>query len=202
MAQFQIRDELAVDAQVTLDTLARDLVERFETPGLDPTAAATDPGLFTDDGNRFNATAATGLAARIELNSSVDPDAGGNSWRLRSGLGAATPGNSGNATQLQAFGAILDDARPVAGAVFGSGHMRAAEISEALSSRAGANAHAAGAKKVFASNAHLEMTKIEAEQGVDTDQELQRLMQIEQAYAANARLISVVDELMDTLLRL
>ncbi len=46
------------------------------------------------------------------------------------------------------------------------------------------------------------MAKIEAEQGVDTDTELQNLTQIQQIYAANARMITVVDELMDTLLRL
>ncbi|WP_235216175.1 flagellar hook-associated protein FlgK [Ruegeria halocynthiae] len=202
MAQFEIRDALTLDAQVNLDTLARDLIERFETPGVDPTASATDPGLFTDGGGRFDTTAVTGLASRVSLNDIVDPDTGGDSWRLRAGLGAATPGDPGDATQLRAFGAVLNDARPVAGAIFGTGNMRAAEITEALLSRAGADAHTADARKVFASGAQIEMTKIEAEQGVDTDQELQRLMQIEKIYAANARLISVVDELMDTLLRL
>ncbi len=80
--------------------------------------------------------------------------------------------------------------------------MRAADLTEALLSKTGADAHTANQRLVFANSNLLEMTKIEAEQGVDTDQELQRLMQIEQVYAANARLISVVDELMDTLLRL
>jgi flagellar hook-associated protein 1 FlgK len=46
------------------------------------------------------------------------------------------------------------------------------------------------------------MQQIVAEQGVDSDQELQRLIQIEQAYASNARIVTVVNELMDTLLRL
>jgi len=202
MAQFQIRDELAVEAQANLDTVARDLVERFETPGLDPTALPADPGLFTDNGNRFDATAPAGLASRISLNTSVDPDTGGDSWRLRAGLGAATPGDPGDATQLQAFGAILNDARPVAGSVFGTGDLRAAEMTEALLSKAGTNAHTASQRLTFANTAQLEIARIEAEQGVDTDQELQRLMQIEQAYAANARVISVVDELMNTLLRL
>jgi len=40
MAQFQIRDELSIEAQVQLDAVAQDLIERFETPGLDPTAMA------------------------------------------------------------------------------------------------------------------------------------------------------------------
>lgn len=202
MAQFTIRDELAVEAQTQLDSVARDLIERFETPGLDPTAAATDPGLFTDEGNRFDPLAPDGLASRISLNLAVDPDNGGDSWRLRAGLGAAAPGDPGNATQLQAFGAILAETRPVAGALFGTGDMRAAELTEALLSRAGANAFAADQRKVFANNAQQHMTRIEAEQGVDTDQELQNLMRVEKTYAANARLVTVIDELMETLLRL
>lgn len=201
-AQFEIRDELSLEAQVHLDTAAQDLIERFETAGLDPTVAVTDPGLFTDDGNRFNAAGLAGLASRFSLNTAVDPDAGGNSWKLRTGLGAATPGDPGDATQLRAFGEILSDARPVAGGLYGSGNLRAAEIAEALLSKAGADAHAAEGRMTFAKNSQLEMAKIEAESGVDTDTELQNLMQIEKTYAANARLISTVDEMMDTLLRL
>lgn len=201
-AQFEIRDDLAIQAQTDLDTAARDLIERFETPGLDPTATATDPGLFTDNGARFDPTAPAGLALRIDLNSVVDPDKGGDSWRLRAGLGAALSGNPGDATQLQAFGAVLDSPRPITGASFGTGNMRGAEIAEALQSQAGAAAHAATTRQSFAATAQLEMQKIVAENGVDSDVELQRLMQIEQAYAANARIVAVVDELMDTLLRL
>ncbi|WP_170336634.1 flagellar hook-associated protein FlgK [Ruegeria arenilitoris] len=202
MAQFDIRDELAVEAQTNLDIVARDLIERYETAGLDPTATATDPGIFTDEGNRFDPTAPAGLASRIGLNAVVDPDAGGDSWKLRTGLGAAAPGEPGDAAQIKAFRAALTNARPVSGSVFGTGDMRAAEITEALLSKAGANAHTADERKVFAASAQLEMEKLVAEQGVDSDAELQRMMQIEKVYAANARIISVVDELMDTLLRL
>ncbi len=201
-AQFEIRDQLAPEVQTQLDTVARDLVERFETPGLDPTALATDPGLFTDGGNRLDLTMLTGIASRISLNAVVNPDTGGDSWRLRAGLGAAAPNDPGDSTQLQTFSAVLVEARPVAGAIFGTGNMRASEIAEAMMSRVGADAHVAEQRKTFATGAQKQMQQLEAEQGVDTDQELQQLMQIEQAYAANARLISVVDELMDTLLRL
>jgi flagellar hook-associated protein 1 FlgK len=201
-AQFEIRDQLAPEVQTQLDTVARDLVERFETPGLDPTALATDPGLFTDGGNRLDLTMLTGIASRISLNTVVDPDSGGDSWRLRAGLGAAAPNDPGDSNQLQAFSAVLVESRPVAGAIFGTGNMRASETAEAMMSRVGADAHVAEQRKTFATGAQKQMQQLEAEQGVDTDQELQQLMQIEQAYAANARLISVVDELMDTLLRL
>jgi flagellar hook-associated protein 1 FlgK len=163
---------------------------------------ATDPGLFTDGGNRLDLTMLTGIASRISLNTVVDPESGGDSWRLRAGLGAAAPNDPGDSTQLQAFSAVLVESRPVAGAIFGTGNMRASEIAEAMMSHVGADAHVAEQRKTFATGAQKQMQQLEAEQGVDTDQELQHLMQIEQAYAANARLISVVDELMDTLLRL
>jgi len=82
-AQFEIRDELAITAQADLDAVARDLIERFETASLDPTAAVGDPGLFTDAGAVFDVTNEIGLAGRLSLNSIVDPDQGGESWRLR-----------------------------------------------------------------------------------------------------------------------
>jgi flagellar hook-associated protein 1 FlgK len=43
---------------------------------------------------------------------------------------------------------------------------------------------------------------LELEGGVDTDQELQKLLVIENAYAANARVIQTVDEMLDLLLRI
>ncbi len=143
-----------------------------------------------------------GVASRIGLNAASDPAAGGNSWTFRTGLGAAAPGDPGNAAQLQAFSAILEQARPISTTSLGTGNMRSAELFEALASRAGANAHVADTRRTFAANSQVQMEKILAEQGVDSDAELQRMIQIEQAYAANARIISVVDELMDTLLRL
>ncbi|WP_170583023.1 flagellar hook-associated protein FlgK [Ruegeria arenilitoris] len=199
-AQFDIRDVLAIDAHEDLDAVARDLIERFETAGLDPTAMPTDPGLFTDAGARFDATAPAGLASRLELNPIVDPDAGGDSWKLRAGLGAVAPNDPGEATQLQAFGAVLTTPRPAP--AFGTGALRASEVSAALLSKAGTAAHTAQSRQSYASNAQLQMEQLVAEQGVDSDTELQRMMQIEQAYAANARIITVVDELMDLLLRM
>ena len=49
-ALFEVRDSLAATAQVQLDAVARDLIERFEDPAIDPTLGAGDPGLFTDAG--------------------------------------------------------------------------------------------------------------------------------------------------------
>ena len=40
----------------------------------------------------------------------------------------------------------------------------------------------------------------ELQGGVDTDREMQDLLQIEKAYAANAKVIQTVDEMLDLLL--
>ena len=43
---------------------------------------------------------------------------------------------------------------------------------------------------------------MELTQGVDTDAELQELMQVEQAYSANARVMQTMDELLKKLMGL
>ena len=46
------------------------------------------------------------------------------------------------------------------------------------------------------------LTVQELEGGVDTDQEMQKLILVEQAYAANARVVQTIDELLQSLLRI
>ncbi|MGB3317384.1 MAG: flagellar hook-associated protein FlgK, partial [Albidovulum sp.] len=110
-AAIAIRDDLAPGAQADLDALARDLIERFETPTVDPTLLAGQPGLFTDGGLILDPLLEEGLAGRIRLNGIVDPAQGGQLWHLRDGLGAVAQGNVGNATLLNALGTALSDPR-------------------------------------------------------------------------------------------
>ena len=201
-AQFRIRDDLAVSAQADLDALARDLIERFEAPGLDPSLVPGQPGLFTDAGAAFDPASETGLAGRIAVNALADPSQGGDSWKLRAGLGAAVPGEVGDARLLRAFAETLSEGRTMASGRFGTGLLDAAGASAGLMSRAAQNRALADRALGFASAAQTEMNRLELEQGVDTDAELQTLMIVEQAYAANARLIEAVDDMMQTLLRL
>lgn len=201
-AQFHIRDDLAVTAQADMDGVARDLIERFETAGLDPSQAAGSPGLFTDNGSALNPTNETGLALRLSLNELVDPTQGGESWRLRSGLGTSVPGPVGDATLLQAFEGILTENRMPGSPIFGSQQLSASDISADLMSKAGMRQDRADQALSFSATNKTELTRIELAQGVDTDAELQTMMIVEQAYAANARIIQAVDEMMDELMRL
>ena len=46
------------------------------------------------------------------------------------------------------------------------------------------------------------LTAMENENGVDTDAELQKIMLIEQAYAANAKVISTIDAMLQAIMDL
>lgn len=201
-AQFEIRDRISIEAQADLDILARDLVERFQDPALDPTTPPGDPGLFTDGGLPLAAANAQGLANRLSLNVLVDPDQGGESWRLRAGLGAASPGEPGDATLLNALGEALTAARPLATATLGPGDFTAAGLASTVLSRTEQSRSEAEQRVSLTAASLGELQRLELETGVDTDAELQSLMRVEQAYAANARVLETIDELMTILLRL
>jgi len=201
-AQFAIRDELAVELQADLDAVARDLVERFEDPALDPTIAAGMPGLFADGATAFDPADEIGLAGRVSINPAVDPLNGGETWRLRDGLGAAAPGAPGDASLLQGLSDALTAPRVLNSGDFGSSALSAASVSNALMSRIGLDTNAALGKLGFSSASLTELSHLEQSEGVDTDAEMQSLLILEQAYAANAKVIQAVDEMMDALMRL
>ncbi len=201
-AEFTIRDELGPAAQREIDAVARDLVERFQDPAVDPTLAPGDAGLFTDEGAAFNPTDEVGLAGRLVLNAAVDPRQGGAAWRLRDGLNAAVSGDVGNATLLQELTAALTTARTPASGSFGGGAFTAINLVSALVSEFGGQRTNAEQNLSFASARLNKLTERQLADGVDSDDEIQRLMIIEQNYAANARIIEAVDEMMQTILRL
>jgi len=200
--QFAVRDELAPGAQVKLDALARDLIGRFAAPGLDATRQPGDAGLFTDAGAAFDGTSETGLAQRISLNAAADPRQGGALWRLRDGLGAASPGASGNAQLLIDLETALTAARdPVSGGFMAGARSYSALASDVASGVARARLTAEG--EVSYAQARVDsLHKMELDAGVDTDRELQTLLMIEQAYAANARVVQTVDRMIQTLLEM
>lgn len=201
-AQFTIRDELAVGAQSRIDAFARDLVERFQDPAADPTLISGQAGLFTDGGLPFDASDEVGLSGRIALNELVDPEAGGSTWRLRAGLGAAQPGEPGDAANLSLLRETLMMQRRPASGGFGPYEYSSFKLSSDLLSGIAADRFDAERSQTFAATNLETLTQAELEQGVDTDTELQNLMVLEQAYAANARVIAAVDEMMQSILRL
>lgn len=201
-AQFAIRDELATTAQAELDAVARDLVDRFQTPTTDPTLATGQAGLFTDNGAAFDPADEVGLAGRLRLNELVAPEGAREFWRLRDGLGALSEGESGNATQLHRLSDALSQSRPPSSGEFSGISATFGELSDRFLSLQSADRVRSDEALSFAANRLAGLEAMELAEGVDSDQEIQQLMLIEQAFAANARMIETVDEMMQQLLRL
>ena len=189
-ARFGMRDEIAPDLQSGLDALAVELATRLSAA--DPTLGPSAPGLLTDAGRPIDVGLTAGLSARLQLNIVADPDAGGDLRYLRDGLGAPSPGPVGESRQLRAYQAALADPAPVsiagmAGALLDTVSTRRT-LAEDEASRTAARA--------------TTLSEAEAAKGVNTDTELQDLLQIEKAYAANARVMQVADGLLQTLLEI
>ncbi|TCM87078.1 flagellar hook-associated protein FlgK [Rhodovulum steppense] len=206
-ALFEQRDVIAPQAQESLDALARDLIERFQDPALDATLAPGAAGLFTNGANApFDPAALPpqelGLSERIAVNTLVDPDKGGALWRLRAGLGAAAPGDVGDSRQLDAFSGALSAGRPAASGPFAGQVLSAAAFAAETVSRISVQAQRAIENEGFAMARTSALKEAELQGGVDTDAELQKLLRYEQAYAANARVIQTVDQMMRLLMEL
>lgn len=199
-ADFRVRDELAPDAQARIDAIAREVVDRFAAPGLDATRAPGAAGLFTDAGAAFNPADEAGLSQRLRLNAVADPAAGGALWRLRDGLGAVAPGSVGNAQLLVDWqGALTAQQNPASPAFTPGLHSLAGLTGDLLSSIAGTRLNADG-EASFALARADSLRTMELAGGVDSDREMQTLLLIEQNYAANAKVVQTVDDMIKLLL--
>ncbi len=202
-SNFKVRDEIAPKFHKHIDALARDLVERFQDSNVDLTLLPGDAGLFSDGASAFNPAKETGLADRISVNSAVDPSQGGNVWRLRDGINAMTPGLAGDATQLLRMSDAFISTRPPQTGMDLTVAANALDFSEEITSvwaleAANIEIDTASWAGLFAT---LKTEELNAT-GVDTDREMQTLLLVEKSYAANARVISVIDGLMKTLLEM
>jgi flagellar hook-associated protein 1 FlgK len=201
---FAVRDDLTVQMQKQIDQFASALIDRFQDPANDASLVAGTPGLFTAGGvlhDRSDPAEIVGLTDRIAVNAAVDPAQGGATWRVRDGVGAAVPGAAGDATQLFRFLAAFDDtlSYPADTGLAPTLTLRATGtelVSGQQSARAEAETRAAR-QAVVADTLRDVRTNAT---GVNVDNELQRMLQIEKAYAANANVVQAVARMLDELL--
>jgi flagellar hook-associated protein 1 FlgK len=201
-AMFETRDALAVDALRQMDALARDMIERFQDPSWDATVGSSDAGLFTDEGARFDVAFEPGIAGRMALNSAVDPARNGDPHKLRDGLGASIMGPQGNADRLHAIADALSARSGMASGDLGGGAGSISQHVASMVSQLSQTSLAEDRASSFAAVRQSGLAETLAEDGVNSDDETARLLLIEQAYSANARMIQTLDEMMDTLLRI
>jgi flagellar hook-associated protein 1 FlgK len=185
--------------QLQLDEYARGMIQGFERA--DASLAPGQAGLFTDNGLAYNAANTKGLSSRIRVNSLVSSTGSSEVWRLRDGLGVTAEGAPSEASQVQAFVDVLNTSL---NANQGTGipvNVTIADFAaEFVTSQATEQARAERNYNAASSAAEIVKAARQNAEGVNIDDEMQRLMLIEQSYAANSKVLQAVTSMLDTLL--
>jgi len=204
-AMVQLRDTYATGMQAQLDETARGLINAFsETDPGNP--AIVRPGLFTWSGAPAmpaDATIEVGLAAMISLNALIDPQQGGNSEALRDGVNFDyNPDDHASFTgrlihMIQAMDAPLDFVS-VDGTVAPRSLMNysAATISWLEDARQTASV-ASENKNALMVRTNEALSNVTS---VNIDEEMTLMLQLEQSYAASAKMMQMIDEMLKTLM--
>ncbi|MCP3371997.1 flagellar hook-associated protein FlgK [Bradyrhizobium cajani] len=207
----QLRDQTTVTYQSQLDEIARGLINTFRESDQSAAALPDVPGLFTYPGAPAmpaSATVSVGLASLISVAASVDPALGGNPNLLRDGAISGnvayrynTAGNAGYSTRLQQLIGGMDASQPFDATTQGkpSGSL----IDFASSSTSWIE----NQRKTADSNVTYQKTLLDRStaalsnvSGVNMDDEMSLMLQVERTYSASSKIISTVDEMLQSLL--
>jgi len=226
-ALIELRDSSLPRMQAELDILASTLATRFDAQGLrlytDGSGSPAAPPDVTGPGGYSGAV--VGFASRIAVSSVVSSDMrllrDGTHPAPATGFVPNPPGGPSGFTTLldnlldYTFGAISGPSganHPSSPTTnLGPGNNLASSFKPPL--RLGDHAAAmTGAQAVLASDATSRLTDatasrtridllLQQREGVDVDQEMASLIQLQNAYAANARVLATVQEMWDALLQ-
>jgi flagellar hook-associated protein 1 FlgK len=209
----QLRDDVAVTYQSQLDEIARGLIEAFAEADQSGGGGPDQAGLFTWSGAPAVPAAATlvqGLAAEIVVNANADPDQGGSLDRLRDG-GISDPFDpdydynpadaAGYSDRLQELVSAIDTDTVFDGGV-------ELDPTDSLSGFAASSVSwLESGRKTMTSNVEVQSVilgrtaeNLNNKTGVNIDEEMTLLLEIERSYSAATRLISAVDAMLEDLL--
>lgn len=207
----QLRDNATVTYQSQLDEIARGLVEAFKEVDQSGAALPNVPGLFTYPGAPAmpaSATVSVGLAGLISVAASVDPAQGGNPNLLRDGAisgNAAyqynTAGNAGYSTRLQQLIGDMDAAQPFDATTQGKPSGSLIDFASSSTSWI-ENQRKTADDNVTYQNTLLDRSTaaLSNVSGVNMDDEMSLMLQVERTYSASSKIISTVDQMLQSLL--
>jgi flagellar hook-associated protein 1 FlgK len=208
-----LRDTLAPQYAAQLDQIAGGLINAFAESDQSATPTLPSlPGLFTASGATSlpPMSAATGFAAAIEVNPTVDPSQGGNVDLLRDG-GISNPGNpaytynatgaasyAGRIQQLAAAIGATQSFDPAAG--LGASASLADYANASVSWLQGENQNANSASSYQNALATQATSALSNATGVNLDAEMTNMLNLENSYASTAKLLTTVNSMFSALL--
>ena len=204
-AMVQMRDSFATGMQAQLDEVARGLIEAFSET--DPTMPGdTLPGLFTWPGSPAmpaGGTVADGLASLIGINTLVDPTQGGDPVLLRDGINFSynTDNNASFSDRLSSYLDRIDtqDAFVTADGTVVT-HTLMTYSTAAVSWFEGLRKSAEDAAETKSALMVRTHEALVNKTGVNQDEEIALMLELEQSYAASAKMMQLIDEMLKTLM--
>ncbi|MBR0954742.1 flagellar hook-associated protein FlgK [Bradyrhizobium canariense] len=208
----QLRDQDTVTYQSQLDEIARGLINTFKESDQSAVPTLPDvPGLFTYPGSPAmpaSATVSVGLAGTISVAASVDPAQGGNPNLLRDGAISGniayqynTAGNGGYSARLQQLIGGMDASQPFDATTQGKPNGSLIDFASSSTS------WIENQRKTADSNVTYQKTLLDRStaalsnvSGVNMDDEMSLMLQVERTYSASSKIISTVDEMLQSLL--
>ena len=201
-----LRDNLTVTYQAQLDGMAGALINTF-AESVQTGSGPNLPGLFTTPGATSLPTSTTGLAGQISVNASVDPTQGGNALLLRdggiSGNSNYTYNTSGNASYTARLSQLLGNLSAT------QTFSPAGDISTSasLSSYASASVSWLEAQRSNVSSQSTYQitllitatTALSNATGVNINNEMSKMLDLENSFSATAKLIQTIDTMFGTL---
>lgn len=203
-----LRDGASVSYGNQLDQIASAMVSAFSET--DASGGSALAGLFTNAGASGLPTSAKGLAASLSVNSSVDPSAGGDVTLLRdgdvSGGGSAYSSNSTGAAsysdRLDALASALGASRSFDAASGGTASGSVADYASSSISWISAQRQTASSQVTATSAlAASATTALSNATGVNLDDQLSSMLDIEHAYQASAQLMNTVNSMYTSLIQ-
>ena len=208
---LELRDNYLVQQRDQLDEVARGLVELYsetdQSGGTKPALA----GLFTWSGGPTvpaSATLEAGIARTIQVNSLVDPQSGGNPQLIRDGAINGdtdyqynTSGGASFSDRLFALSDAFNEARTFDVAADLPTNVSLTEFATASLDFLSAQRKAANDNKEYKAELAVRFKEtLQGQSGPNLDHEMSRLLEVERAYQATARLLRTVDEMLVTLM--
>ena len=210
-AYAQIRDQIAPTYQNQFDEIARGLIDMFSES--DQQAVPTLPratGLFTYSGSPAvppSATLIPGLASSIKLNTAFDPDTAGNPMLLRDGgaNGVAYKYNTTSSTGYQARLASLVSAFDSSSTFSASGNIPVnASVKTYAQNSAGwledLRSSTQQKNEYFQAVGARTKDALSRTTGVNLDEEMATMLDLEKSYQASAKVLTTVDRMFSALL--
>ena len=205
----ELRDTLAPQYQAQLDQIAGGLINAFSESDQSGSGLPDAPGLFTTGATTLpSASNATGLAASIEVNPSVDPSQGGDAALLRDGgiAGAGyvynTTGDASYTTRLQALVAATQSTQSFdAAAGLGTSAGLADYANASVSWLQSENQQASNAADYQNALATQATSALSNATGVNLDAEMTTMLSLENTYESSAKLLTTVNAMFSALLQ-